>query len=101
MSASDYGKNRDRLIRRNRERSAAAASEAAPIYRKVEHLDSGATKLFFIVCDEGWRESIVCERMYEWTADWLLGVLGRREYAPGTSLGLTSAPSGERAGDAT
>lgn len=48
------------------------ATETTPIYRKVEDIDSGATKLFFIVCDEGWRESIVCERMYEWAADWLL-----------------------------
>jgi hypothetical protein len=36
-----------------------------------------------IICDEGWRESIVCERMYPWAARWLLGVLGEQPYAPG------------------
>lgn len=58
------------------------ASPEAPVYTKVEHEDSGATPLFMIVCDEGWRTSIVCERMYSWAADWMTGVLGRKPYAP-------------------
>jgi hypothetical protein len=43
-----------------------------PIYRKVYDDRSGATKTFFIVCDEGWRESIVCTGMYEWAANWMV-----------------------------
>jgi hypothetical protein len=59
------------------------ARPEAPIYRKSPHLDSGATQLYMVVCNEGWRESIVCERMYEWAADWLIEVLARQPYAPG------------------
>ena len=61
------------------------ASPERPIYTKVAHDDGWATQLWFIVCDEGWRSSIVCERMYEWAADWLLGLLADRPpYAGGT-----------------
>ena len=59
------------------------AAPDLPIYTKVPHDDGSATQLYMIVCDEGWRQSIVCERMYEWAADWLLSVLGRQPYAPG------------------
>jgi hypothetical protein len=65
----------------------------APIYAKIqqERQERGgaagharpATPLYIITCDEGWRLSIVCDGMYEWAADWLLGVLGRQPYAPG------------------
>lgn len=58
------------------------ATPLAPIYRKVEGNGDGATKLYFIVCDEGWRDSIVCSGMYEWTANWLLQVLARKPFAP-------------------
>ena len=51
------------------------ASQEKPEYRKVYDERSGATKTFFIVCDEGWRESIVCAGMYEWAADWMVGQL--------------------------
>lgn len=61
----------------------APASPEQPVYSKTLHEPGGATPLFMIHCDEGWRLSIVCEEMYEWAADWLLGVLGRRPYAPG------------------
>ena len=54
----------------------------APAYRKVCLNEKATTRLFMIVCDEGWRESIVCSAMYEWAADWLLEVLGNRPYAP-------------------
>jgi hypothetical protein len=53
-----------------------------PLYWKLRH-NSNSGSLFLIVCDEGWRTSIVCEDMYEWAADWLIGELGRRPYAPG------------------
>lgn len=61
--------------------SETQASEDHPIYSKVEHEDSGATRLFFITVNEGWRESIVCERMYEWAADWLVEQLQGKPYA--------------------
>lgn len=54
-----------------------------PFYSKTEHQGGGATRLFFVNCDEGWRVSIVCERMYEWAADWLVEVLQGKPYAPG------------------
>lgn len=55
-----------------------------PLYRKFpqEKKNPEGTQLWGIVCDEGWRESIVCTHMYEWAADWLLEVLGRRPFAP-------------------
>lgn len=55
-----------------------------PLYRKVlykgppEH----ATPLYLIDCDEGWCVSIVCEGIYEWTADWLLELIQGKPYAP-------------------
>jgi hypothetical protein len=56
----------------------------APIYRKVAERDDrpSRTTRYMVVCDEGWRSSIVCEGMYEWSADWLIGVLGHQPYAP-------------------
>lgn len=36
---------------------------------------------WMITCNEGWRESIICSGMYEWTADWLVGILQGRPYA--------------------
>ena len=62
-------------------------SEEHPIYRKVEHDKPRpeATQLFFITCDEGWCQSIVCEWMYEWAADWLVQELQGKPYAPGFS----------------
>lgn len=55
-----------------------------PEYRKVEEGKGGATRTFMIVCDEGWRESIVCTGMYEWAADWLVAIIQSRPYAPET-----------------
>jgi hypothetical protein len=59
--------------------TAEDATEARPHYAKVQQ-ETG--NLFAITCDEGWRVSIVCTGMYEWAADWLLGVLGSRPFAP-------------------
>lgn len=60
------------------------ASPERPIYTKVKHDDAWATQMYMITCDEGWRTSIVCERMYEWAADWLLTVLTGQPFAPDT-----------------
>lgn len=54
----------------------------SPVYSKAPHDDDYATQLWMIICDEGWRTSIVCEGMYEWAANWLVEVLGRQPYAP-------------------
>jgi hypothetical protein len=69
-------------------------SETEPVYRKVAHDEGGATRLWFIVVDEGWREGILCERMYEWAADWLLTVLERRPYAPVRKVGRRTLKPG-------
>jgi hypothetical protein len=63
----------------------AEASPEAPIYRAVRQDDGYATARFMIVCDEGWREQIVCCDMYDWAADWLLKVLERRPFVPSPS----------------
>jgi hypothetical protein len=55
------------------------ATPQKPIYSKQQQEGQG---MFMITCDEGWRTSIVCTDMYEWAADWLLGVLGNRPFAP-------------------
>lgn len=52
-----------------------------PNYRKIAD-QTHATPLFFIVCDEGWCESIVCSGMYEGVADWLLEQLQGKPYVP-------------------
>ncbi len=54
-----------------------------PFYCKVAQDDGKATQLYMISCNEGWRESIVCNDMYEWAADWLVDILQGRPYAPG------------------
>jgi hypothetical protein len=59
------------------------ASPEKPIYQAVKQDDDYATTRYMIVCDEGWRQSIVCEDMYDWAAAWMVSVLGRRPYAPG------------------
>lgn len=51
-----------------------------PFYRKVEE-DHGATPTFMVVCDEGWKESIVCNGMYGWAADWLIEQIQGKPYA--------------------
>lgn len=55
-------------------------SSENPRYSKMRQPDTNG--MYMIACDEGWRSSIVATGMYEWAADWLLGVLGRRPYAP-------------------
>ena len=60
--------------------STLGASEESPVYRKFRQDDDAATPHFGIVCDEGWRESIVCIGMYEWAADWLVATLQGKPY---------------------
>lgn len=61
------------------------ADTREPCYFKVAEKDypPPGTQLWMIVCDEGWRESIVCSRMYEWAADWLIEQIQGKPYAPG------------------
>lgn len=59
------------------------ATPEAPIYTIMEQDDGHATRRYMIICDEGWRRSIVCENMYRWAAEWLINKLGRAPYAPG------------------
>jgi hypothetical protein len=59
-----------------------AGTVEQPRYFRVAEADCGATQKWMIVCDEGWRQSIVCTDMYEWAADWLLGVIGQQPFAP-------------------
>lgn len=70
---------------RNREGEGMSSegSPTRPVYAKVAHDDSGATKYWFITVDEGWRSSILCDHMYEWAADWLVAQLRDKPYAPG------------------
>lgn len=63
----------------------APPSTEAPVYLKVAQNDGAATQRFMILCDEGWRLSIVCAGMYGWAADWLLPILGRRPYSAALS----------------
>lgn len=51
------------------------ASPEEPQYSKQKQDDDGATAMFMIIVDEGWRSWILCTDMYEWAADGLLGVL--------------------------
>lgn len=53
------------------------ASEESPLYRKVKQ----SRGLFLIVCDEGWRASVLCSGMYENDADFVLRLLGRESRA--------------------
>jgi hypothetical protein len=57
-----------------------------PHYRIVEE-DHGASPTYMIVCDEGWRESIVCNKMYSWAAIWLVDQIQGKPYAPGSRPG--------------
>lgn len=61
----------------------AEPSVERPRYWKVQHDNNSATKTFMVVCNEGWRESIVCGSMYEWAADWLIERIQGEPYAPG------------------
>jgi len=44
-------------------------------WRTFEESDHGATRTFGIAYDTGVGQHILCNRMYEWQADWLVKVL--------------------------
>lgn len=53
-----------------------SASKESPFYRAInECIPNQKTQTFMILCDEGWRESIVCSSMYEDAAEWLVKIL--------------------------
>lgn len=68
------------------------ATPEKPEYRKVEE-EHGATPTFMVVCDEGWCESIVCNHMYSWAADWLVAQIQGKPYAPQERAALKLAES--------
>lgn len=54
-----------------------------PRYDKMMAADGS----WFIVVDEGHRNSIVCDSMYEWAVDWLVEQLQGKPFAPNTRPG--------------
>jgi hypothetical protein len=62
-------------------------------FSKVAHDDGWATQLWFVTAaDEPGADGlqppatqIVCERMYEWAADWMLDVLEGQAFPDGPS----------------
>lgn len=60
------------------------SSPQTPFYFKFRQDDDAATPHYGITCNEGWRESIVCTGMYGWAADWLVGQLQGKPFAPET-----------------
>lgn len=56
--------------------------EEKPHYYYTQEERSGASNLFMVICDEGWRTSIVCDGAYEWAARWLVEQLQGKPYAP-------------------
>lgn len=42
------------------------------------------TASFMVICDEGWRQTVVCSGMYEWAAQWLVEQIQGKPYAPDT-----------------
>jgi len=61
-------------------------SAARPFYEVIGQERAGHTSRYMVTCDEGWRKSIVCRDMYEWAADWLVGILQGQPYAPAHNL---------------
>lgn len=57
------------------------ATAEKPVYEAVQ---GGATNLWLVTVDEGWRTSIVCSGMYEWAAHWLVEQIQHKPYAPDT-----------------
>lgn len=58
-----------------------APTPEKPHYAKIPS-SLGATNLYSITVDEGWRSTIVCSDMYEWAADWLVEQLQGKPFAP-------------------
>jgi hypothetical protein len=60
-----------------------AGTPERPVYTKVKQVPGGATNMFVITVDEGWRSSILCVDLYGWAADWLIEQIQGRPFAPG------------------
>lgn len=73
-------------------------TEEHPLWLVLPDTDSGATQLWQVVVDEGWRSSIVCSGMYEWAARWLVEELQGRPFAPGRRPGSPSTSTTARGG---
>lgn len=56
---------------------------ASTTYRVAPDPHSGATPLYMIVVEEGWRQTILCSGMYEWAAEWLAKTLQGKAFHPG------------------
>lgn len=51
-------------------------SEQKPFYAAtLDEAASGATDLYMVTVDEGWRFIVLCGGMYKWAADWLVTAL--------------------------
>lgn len=57
------------------------ANEEHPHYRYQR--EASNVNKFMVICDEGWRSSIVCTGMYEWAAIWLVETLQGKPFAKG------------------
>lgn len=51
-----------------------------PVYAMVAENPGRATQRYLITWDEGWRQGIVAEGMYEPAARWLLTLMDGRPY---------------------
>lgn len=60
-------------------------TEEHPRYRTFldEKTANKATALYMVICDEGWRQTVVCSGMYRWAAEWIVEELQGKPYAPG------------------
>lgn len=56
-------------------------SEQHPRYAAVQQ--EAPSRLFMVMVDEGWRQSVMCSGMYQWAAEWLADFLQGEPYAPG------------------
>ena len=73
----------EKCVYLEREEESRTASKERPTYSKFRvNQNTESTPIFGIVCDEGWRQSIVCTGMYEYAVDWLLPILQNRPYCP-------------------
>lgn len=56
----------------------------SPVFEVAQQeFPDGATPLYMITVDEGWRTYILCTDMYEDKAEWLAQVLNDRGLKPG------------------
>jgi hypothetical protein len=61
-------------------------TEARPVYTVVPQDGCGATQLYMVQVNEGWRSRILCQGMYRHLADWLANTLQGKPLATGKDL---------------